>query len=103
MPSSDTSEVRNIQVIARAQAMFDFAGEDEGDLPFKVGDILNVIEFCKFFSVSRLLFNVIVAVSSLFSPTHTLSYINVIVNNDWWRGILGKDIGIFPAAYVQQL
>jgi len=88
-------------VIARAQAMFDFPGEDEEDLPFKFGEIINVVEFGKFFSVSRLLFNVIVAVSSLFSPTHTLSSTNVIVNDDWWRGILGKDIGIFPAAYVQ--
>ncbi|KAG0353817.1 ESCRT-0 subunit protein hse1 [Gamsiella multidivaricata] len=67
---SITSEVRNIQVIARAQALFDFAGEDEGDLPFKVGDIINVIEF---------------------------------LNADWWRGILKKDVGIFPTAYVQEL
>ncbi|KAF9113999.1 hypothetical protein BGX27_000392 [Mortierella sp. AM989] len=64
------SEVRSIQVIARAQAMYDFAGEDEGDLPFKVGDTINVIEF---------------------------------LNDDWWRGILRKDVGIFPTAYVQQL
>ncbi|KAF9176431.1 ESCRT-0 subunit protein hse1, partial [Haplosporangium sp. Z 11] len=63
------SEVRNLQVIARAQAMFDFAGEDEGDLPFKVGDIINVIEY---------------------------------LNADWWRGILRKDVGIFPTAYVQE-
>ena len=48
VPSSDTSEVRNVQVIARAQALFDFPGEDEGDLPFKAGNIINVIEFCKF-------------------------------------------------------
>jgi hypothetical protein len=59
---SGISEVRNVQVIARAQAMFDFAGEDEGDLPFKVGDIINVIEFCKFLSVSRLLFKAFVDV-----------------------------------------
>ncbi|KAF9895877.1 hypothetical protein BX616_008647, partial [Lobosporangium transversale] len=64
------SESRSIQVIARAQAMFDFAGEDEGDLPFKVGDIINVIEY---------------------------------LNADWWRGILRKNIGIFPTAYVQLL
>jgi len=44
---SGASEVRNLDVIARAQAMFDFPGEDPGDLPFKVGDIINVIEFCK--------------------------------------------------------
>ncbi|KAI8603021.1 SH3 domain-containing protein [Dissophora ornata] len=74
-PSSDggessVSEVRNLQVIARAQAMFDFSGEDEGDLPFKVGDIINVIEY---------------------------------LNADWWRGILRKDVGIFPTAYVQGL
>ncbi|KAF9366035.1 ESCRT-0 subunit protein hse1 [Mortierella sp. NVP85] len=67
---SGISEVRNVQVIARAQALFDFAGEDEGDLPFKVGDIINVIEF---------------------------------LNADWWRGILRKDVGIFPTAYVQEL
>ncbi|KAF9280653.1 ESCRT-0 subunit protein hse1 [Mortierella alpina] len=67
---STVSEVRNLQVIARAQAMFDFAGEDEGDLPFKVGDIINVIEY---------------------------------LNADWWRGILRKDVGIFPTAYVQEL
>ncbi|KAG0265153.1 ESCRT-0 subunit protein hse1 [Mortierella polycephala] len=67
---STMSEVRNLQVIARAQAMFDFAGEDDGDLPFKVGDIINVIEY---------------------------------LNADWWRGILRKDVGIFPTAYVQEL
>ncbi|KAG9321079.1 hypothetical protein KVV02_008360 [Mortierella alpina] len=67
---STISEVRNLQVIARAQAMFDFAGEDEGDLPFKVGEIINVIEY---------------------------------LNADWWRGILRKDVGIFPTAYVQEL
>ncbi|KAF9332494.1 hypothetical protein BG006_004636 [Podila minutissima] len=64
------SEIRNLQVIARAQAMFDFAGEDEGDLAFKVGDIINVIAY---------------------------------LNEDWWRGTLRKDIGIFPTAYVQKL
>ncbi|OAQ36479.1 SH3-domain-containing protein, partial [Linnemannia elongata AG-77] len=51
-----------------AQAMFDFPGEDPGDLPFKVGDIINVIEF---------------------------------LNDDWWRGTLRKELGIFPTAYVQ--
>ncbi|KAG0313137.1 hypothetical protein BG000_006010, partial [Podila horticola] len=64
------SEIRNLQVIARAQAMFDFAGEDEGDLAFKVGDIINVIAY---------------------------------LNDDWWRGTLRKDVGIFPTAYVQKL
>jgi hypothetical protein len=49
---SEISEVRNVQVIARVQALYDFEGEDRGDLPFKVGDIINVIEYCKFFSVS---------------------------------------------------
>jgi len=57
---SEISETRNVQVIARGQALFDFPGEDEGDLPFKFGDIINIIEYCKFFSVSRLLFKVIV-------------------------------------------
>ncbi|KAK3823447.1 MAG: hypothetical protein J3Q66DRAFT_143193 [Benniella sp.] len=70
VPSSDTSEIRNVPVIARAQALFDFAGEDEGDLPLKVGDIINVIEY---------------------------------LNDDWWRGILRNDVGIFPTAYVQEL
>ncbi|KAG0298427.1 ESCRT-0 subunit protein hse1 [Linnemannia gamsii] len=67
---SGASEVRNLEVIARAQAMFDFPGEDPGDLPFKVGDIINVIEF---------------------------------LNDDWWRGTLRKELGIFPTAYVQKL
>ncbi|KAF8984254.1 ESCRT-0 subunit protein hse1 [Haplosporangium bisporale] len=67
---STDSEIRNLQVIARAQAMFDFAGEDEGDLAFKVGDIINVIAY---------------------------------LNDDWWRGTLRKDVGIFPTAYVQRL
>ncbi|KAF9934161.1 ESCRT-0 subunit protein hse1 [Linnemannia zychae] len=67
---SGTSEVRNLEVIARAQALFDFPGEDPGDLPFKVGDIINVIEF---------------------------------LNDDWWRGTLRKELGIFPTAYVQKL
>ncbi|KAG0197048.1 ESCRT-0 subunit protein hse1 [Mortierella sp. NVP41] len=68
--SGVASEIRNLEVIARAQAMFDFPGEDPGDLPFKVGDIINVIEF---------------------------------LNDDWWRGILRKELGIFPTAYVQKL
>ena len=102
VPSSDTSEVRNIQVIARAQALFDFPGEDEGDLPFKVGDIINVIEYCKCFSVLRLLFKLIVDAIFVLANSN-LSGINVIVNKDWWRGILRKDVGIFPTAYVQEL
>ncbi|KAG0337453.1 ESCRT-0 subunit protein hse1, partial [Podila humilis] len=67
---SSDSDIRNFQVIARAQAMFDFAGEDEGDLAFRVGDIINVIAY---------------------------------LNDDWWRGALRKDVGIFPTAYVQKL
>ncbi|KAF9146947.1 ESCRT-0 subunit protein hse1 [Mortierella sp. GBA39] len=67
---SGASEVLNMEVIARAQAMFDFPGEDPGDLPFKVGDIINVIGF---------------------------------LNDDWWRGTLRKELGIFPTAYVQKL
>jgi len=97
---SEISEVRNVQVIARAQALYDFPGEDEGDLPFKVGDVIHVIEYCKFFSVSS------VAIQSncgYHFPTHNLSCTNVIVNDDWWRGILRKDVGIFPNTYVQQL
>ncbi|KAG0316060.1 hypothetical protein BGZ97_007480 [Linnemannia gamsii] len=65
-----TSEMRTLEVIARAQAMFDFLGEDCGDLPFKVSDVINIIEF---------------------------------INDDWWRGVLGKEVGIFPSAYVQKL
>jgi hypothetical protein len=89
-------------VIARAQALFDFPGEDEGDLPFKTGDIINVIEFCKFYSVLRLLFKVIVDVIFVLANSN-LSRINVIVNADWWCGIFWKDVGIFPTAYVQQM
>ena len=59
---SEISEIRNVQVIARGQALVDFPGWDEGELPFKFGDIINIIEYCKFFSVSRLLFKVIVDV-----------------------------------------
>ncbi|KAF9349593.1 hypothetical protein BGX34_001714 [Mortierella sp. NVP85] len=66
--NSEISETRNIQVIALARALFDFAGKNEGDLPFKVGNIINVIEF---------------------------------VDDNWWRGVLGKDVGIFPKTYVQ--
>jgi hypothetical protein len=43
-----TSEMRTLEVIARAQAMFDFLGEDCGDLPFKVSDVINIIEFSKY-------------------------------------------------------
>ncbi|KAF9579571.1 ESCRT-0 subunit protein hse1, partial [Lunasporangiospora selenospora] len=67
---STLSEQRQMDVITRAQAKFDFAGEDEGDLSFKKGDIINVIE---------------------------------LVNNDWWKGSLRRDIGIFPALYVQEI
>jgi hypothetical protein len=56
------SEAPNVPVIARVQASYDFEGFDEGDLSFKAGDIINVIEFCKFLSVPRLLFKVIVNV-----------------------------------------
>ncbi|KAK3823446.1 MAG: hypothetical protein J3Q66DRAFT_437795 [Benniella sp.] len=70
VPSSSASEVRNAPVIARAKALYDFPGEDEGDLPFKVGDIINVTDF---------------------------------MNDDWWRGALGREVGGFPTAYVQKL
>ncbi|KAG0353521.1 hypothetical protein BG005_007195 [Podila minutissima] len=58
------------QVIVRAKTMYDFAGLDIGDLSFKAGDIINVIEY---------------------------------MNDDWWRGSLGKNYGIFPSSYVRIL
>ncbi|KAK3823445.1 MAG: hypothetical protein J3Q66DRAFT_143170 [Benniella sp.] len=64
------SEVRIVPVIARAQALLEFPGGVEGYLPFKFGDIINVIEF---------------------------------LNDGWCRGALGRDVGKFPTAYVQQL
>ncbi|KAF9347146.1 SH3-domain kinase binding protein 1 [Mortierella sp. NVP85] len=67
---SEISEARNIQVIAQAKALYDFPGKDENYLAFKVGDIINVIEY---------------------------------LNDEWWRGTLRNDVGIFPTAYVQPL
>ncbi|KAG0013289.1 hypothetical protein BGZ81_001095 [Podila clonocystis] len=57
-------------VIIRAKAMYDFAGQDRGDLSFKAGDTINVIDY---------------------------------MNDDWWRGSLGKNYGVFPSTYVQKL
>ncbi|KAG0076781.1 hypothetical protein BGZ93_000712 [Podila epicladia] len=58
------------QGIVRVKAMYDFAGLDAGDLSFKAGDMINVIEY---------------------------------MNDDWWRGSLGKNYGIFPSSYVKIL
>ncbi|KAK3844311.1 MAG: SH3 domain-containing protein [Linnemannia gamsii] len=63
-------EIRHLKVLARAQALYDFPGGDTGDLLFKTGDIISVIEYS---------------------------------NDDWWRGVLGYEIGVFPSAYVQRL
>lgn len=52
------------QVIARVQAMFDFVGREEGDLSFKVGDIINVLECRKRCSPSGHLICVLAFVSS---------------------------------------
>ncbi|KAG0288225.1 hypothetical protein BGZ96_007975 [Linnemannia gamsii] len=67
---SYTPEIRTLKVIARAQALFDFPGEDQGDLPFKKDNIINIIEY---------------------------------LNDDWWRGTLGDQLGILPTAYVLKL
>ncbi|KAF8945827.1 hypothetical protein BGZ52_009345, partial [Haplosporangium bisporale] len=52
-------------------AMFDFVGREEDELSFKVGDIINVLEYSDV--------------------------------DDWWRGTLGKNSGIFPSNYVQEV
>ncbi|KAF9349591.1 hypothetical protein BGX34_001712 [Mortierella sp. NVP85] len=67
---NEISGVRNVEVIARAKALHDFVGDDEDDLPFKAGDIINVIDYS---------------------------------NDYWWRGVLGKDVGIFPRPFVELL
>ncbi|KAF9153958.1 ESCRT-0 subunit protein hse1 [Linnemannia schmuckeri] len=55
MQSSDTDSheldrlssfgIRTLKVIGLVQAVFSFPQEDDGDLPFKVGDIINVVDY----------------------------------------------------------
>lgn len=68
---SPNSSQTNNHVITRVQAMFDFVGREEDELSFKVGDIINVLEYSDV--------------------------------DDWWRGTLGKNSGIFPSNYVQEV
>ncbi|KAF9017578.1 hypothetical protein BGZ52_004965 [Haplosporangium bisporale] len=39
------SNIQLLDVIARVQARWDFIGREEGDLSFKVGDTINVVEY----------------------------------------------------------
>lgn len=41
------SSIQLLDVIARVQARWDFVGREEGDLSFKIGDTINVVEYGK--------------------------------------------------------
>ncbi|KAG0361812.1 hypothetical protein BGX24_005271 [Mortierella sp. AD032] len=41
----DDPDVSYVQVLSYAEAMYDFPGEDDGDLPFKKGQAISVIEY----------------------------------------------------------
>lgn len=48
VPIHSTDQVTPlVNVIARVQAKWDFTSKDEGDLSFKAGDTINVIEYGK--------------------------------------------------------
>jgi signal transducing adaptor molecule len=51
----------------RVKALYDFEPNEEGELPFKEGDIIRVIDS---------------------------------VYQDWWKGELRGQIGIFPVNYI---
>jgi hypothetical protein len=45
--SDSNSEIHLLEVIAQVRAKWDFSAKDEGDLSFKFGDTINVVEHGK--------------------------------------------------------
>ena len=52
------------------KAITEFQGEHEGDLPFRHGDLISILEE---------------------------------VDNNWWKGKIGENVGIFPVSFTREI
>lgn len=93
---STDQDIPLVNVIARVQAKWDFKSKDGGDLSFKAGDTINVIDYGKHAHSGLSLFFLLSCANHPFCMTTKVS-------DDWWRGTLGENVGIFPSNRVQKL
>lgn len=71
--------------VGQAEALYDYTGTDENDLPFHVGDHIIILEY----------------VNSGMLPEHALN--SRAHRTDWWRGELRGKEGVFPSNYVKKI